>query len=277
MHSPIRNSNLARHRRASATSGLIGSYRFGKRSRITPFCRSRNLGRLQRLAQAARIAASGGSRTPGPALVGDVVFGTRGATMLPDHWNLASIFMRWCLRITHSTRQLGRHSLNWRTARLFCAVWFTLTSIGLPGSLSLMTENSCARKPGSQCHCSLAKRMSGTCCCGRESQQQLVKTCCSAKKSALKVTESTGTGCCSSKSKPQRAAATSPRAELSISRCDCGSESPENVSLAQEPRLPVTVAAISFPEMNVAFVASPADRVESALLLPPVPPPKIVL
>ena len=197
--------------------------------------------------------------------------------MLPDLWNLASIFMRWCLRIAHSTRQLGRHSLSWRTARLFCAVWFTLTSIGLPGSLSLMTGSSCARQPGSQCHCSLAKRMSGTCCCGRESQQQLVKTCCSAKKSAQKVTGSTEIGCCSSKSKPPRIAVMPPKAELSIARCDCNSESPENVSLAQEPRLPATVSVISLPETTVAFVALPSERVESALLLPPVPPPNIVL
>ena len=156
-------------------------------------------------------------------------------------------------------------------------MWFTLTSIGLPGSLSLMTGKSCARQPGSQCHCSLAKRMSGTCCCGRESQQQLVKTCCSAKTSAQKVTDSTEMGCCSSKSKPPRIAATPPKAELSIARCDCNSESPENVSLAQEPRLPATATMIARSETTVRFFALPVDRVESAPLLPPVPPPKVVL
>lgn len=185
--------------------------------------------------------------------------------------------MQWCLRFAHAARQSCRQSLNWRTARLFCAVWFTLTSIGFPGSLSLVSGNSCARNPGSQCHCSLTKRMSGTCCCGRESQPQLAKSCCSAKKSVPKAAESADVSCCSSKSKPQRIATTPPIAELSIARCDCGSESPESVSLAQEPRLAVAVSPISFPEMNVAFVASPAVRVESALLLPPVPPPKVVL
>lgn len=195
----------------------------------------------------------------------------------PQFQNSASIVMRWCRSVTHSARRTCHQALTWRTARMFCAVWFTLASIGLPGSLSLMSGKSCAQNPGSQCRCSLAKRMSGTCCCGREGQVQLAKSCCSAKTSHSKVNEQIAAGCCPSKSKTQRTAATLPRAELSISRCDCGSESPENVSLAQEPRLPVPVAAISLPEMNVAFVASPANRVESALLLPPVPPPKIVL
>lgn len=186
--------------------------------------------------------------------------------------------MRWRLRFTHSAQQLCRHSLSWRTARAFCAVWFTLTSIGLPGTLSLMSGKSCARNPGSQCRCSLVKRMSGTCCCGRESQPQLAKSCCSVQKSNPEVTEPTVAGCCLSPSKAQRVSATtSPKAELSISRCDCGSESPESVSLAQEPRLPVAVALISLPQMDVALVALPAGRVESALLLPPVPPPKVVL
>lgn len=185
--------------------------------------------------------------------------------------------MRWCLRSIHSARQFCRQALNWRTARVFCAVWFTLTSIGFPGSLSLLSGKNCARNPGSQCRCSLAKRMSGTCCCGRESQSQVAQSCCSAKKSNPKVTEPTAAGCCPSASKAQRVAAAPTKAELSISRCDCGSEPPESVSLAQEPRLAVAVAPISFPEMNVAFVASPTDRVENALLLPPVPPPKIVL
>lgn len=185
--------------------------------------------------------------------------------------------MRWCRSVTHSVRRACRQALTWRTARVFCAVWFALTSIGLPGSLSLLNGKTCARNPGSQCRCSLAKRMSGTCCCGREGQVQLAKSCCSTKTSNLKKTEQPAVGCCSSKSKTQQTAATSPRAELSISRCDCGSESPENVSLAQEPRLPVVVSAIFFTEVTAAFVTSPADRVESALLLPPVPPPKVVL
>ena len=72
-------------------------------------------------------------------------------------------------------------------------------------------------------------------------------------------------------------AATPRKVELSISRCDCGSDSPEGGSLIQEPRSLATVSVISLPETTVAFVALPADRVESALLQPPVPPPKIVL
>lgn len=65
--------------------------------------------------------------------------------------------------------------------------------------------------------------------------------------------------------------------ELSMARCDCGPGSPEGVSLIEEPRLPATGSAISLPKTNVAFAVLPADRVESALLLPPVPPPKVVL
>ena len=173
-----------------------------------------------------------------------------------------------CLRFTLSARQLGRHSLSWRTARLLCAVWFALTSIGLPGSVSQMGGASCARSPGSQCRCSLTKRMIGSCCCSREVQPQIAKSCCSVKKTAAKLAEPIATACCSSKTL---------KAELSLSRCDCGSETPESVSLIQEPRLPATVSAISWPEEAVAFVVLPAERVESALLLPPVPPPKVVL
>ena len=110
--------------------------------------------------------------------------------------------------------------------------------------------------------------MSGTCCCSREAQPQLAKSCCSVKKSAPKLFEPTASACCSSKA---------PKIELSIARCDCGSDSPEGVSLIQEPRLPATSAAISWPETNVAFAVLPADWVESALLSPPVPPPKVVL
>lgn len=194
----------------------------------------------------------------------------------PQLRNSVSIVMRWCRSVTNSARRFCRQALTWRTARALCAVWFTLTSIGFPGSLSVMSGKSCARNPGSQCGCSLAKRISGSCCCGREAPQQVAKSCCSPKKSALQLNEPT-TSCCSSKSKPQRIAAAPPKVELSIAKCDCNSDSPETVSLAQEPRLPVAVTAILFEEANTAFVALPVDRTESALLLPPVPPPKIVL
>jgi len=70
---------------------------------------------------------------------------------------------------------------------------------------------------------------------------------------------------------------TSPKAELSISRCDCSSEFPENVSLAQEPRLPVSPLVILSPQSVETFLALPVDRFESASLSPPVPPPKVVL
>ncbi len=183
--------------------------------------------------------------------------------------------MRWCLRFTHSARQLCRHSMSWRTARLFCAAWFTLTSIGLPVSLSQMSEKSCARKAGSQCRCSLTKRMAGTCCCSREAQPQLAKTCCSVKKPVPRLSGSApSAGCSQATVKVSQATV---KVELSISRCDCGADSPAGLSLIPEPRLPATVSAVSVPETTVAFVTLPAEWVESALLPPPVPPPKVVL
>ena len=176
--------------------------------------------------------------------------------------------MRWCLRFTPSAWHLCGHSLSWRTARLFCAAWFALTSIGLPVNLSPMSEKSCARMPGSQCRCSLTKRLSGTCCCRHEAQPQLAKSCCSVKKSVSKSSEPAASAGCSQ---------ATPKVELSISHCDCGADSPAGLSLVQEPRLPATVSAMSLPETTVAFVTLPAEWVESVLLPPPVPPPKVVL
>lgn len=181
-----------------------------------------------------------------------------------------------CLRVDHSVRRIFRRSTSWRTLRLICAVWFALTSMGLPGSLTSLSGKSCARNPGSQCRCSVAKRLSGTCCCGRDGRPQVAKSCCSAKQSAPTVAESRATGCCSTKSQTPQIAA-SLKAELSIARCDCGSEFPENMSLAQEPRLLAAVSVMACPETDAEFVVLPVDRVESALLLPPIPPPKVVL
>lgn len=173
-----------------------------------------------------------------------------------------------CVRWNHSVRHLCRQALSWRTARLFCAAWFMLTSVGLPMGLSQFGESSCAQNPGTQCRCSLTKRLSGTCCCRSEASQQLAKSCCSVKKSAPKVTEQSGPKCCSSKAAKH---------ELSIARCDCPSDSSEGVSLTQEPRSLASVSVLSLLETQVALVALPVERVESALLLPPVLPPKVVL
>lgn len=183
----------------------------------------------------------------------------------------------WCRSAARSVRRFSCQAFTWRAARAVCALWFLVSSTGFSGGLSLLSGQSCARNPGTQCHCSLAKRMSGTCCCGREAQTPAAKSCCSIKQPAPKSTEPTERGCCSTKSKPPRVAASPEKVELSIARCDCGPDSPESVSLTQEPRLLVAVAAISFSEMTASFVPSPADQAESALLLPPVPPPKIVL
>ena len=184
--------------------------------------------------------------------------------------------MHWHRRVIQSARQLCRLAFSWRSARVFCAVWFALTSVGFPLSLSQLGRASCATNPGQQCRCSLTKRMSGTCCCSRGSKPQATKSCCAAKQTASRVAPPEA-ACCSSKSTGPTVAATPQKVELSIARCDCGSDSPQGVSQSQEPRLPVMATVISVPEPNIAFVAFPDDRVESALLLPPVPPPKVVL
>lgn len=176
--------------------------------------------------------------------------------------------MRCCLRLNRRAGHSDRSALSWRAARAFCVVWFLLTSIGLPFNLPQTGEKTCARNPGAQCRCSLKKRLSGTCCCGRDAGPQLAKSCCSVKKSQPKLPEPIASACCSPKGRTH---------ERSISRCDCGSESPENISLDQEPRLPVLSSRILWPQVTAAFVVLPADRVESAQRLPPVPPPKVVL
>ncbi len=185
--------------------------------------------------------------------------------------------MCWCLRVNHSVRQLRRRVLNWRGARAFCAVWFTLTSISFPFSLSQMTGKNCVSNPGQQCRCSLAKRMSETCCCGRESEPELVKTCCSVSRPTQPRFRIASTVCCQEKSTANSLAPTTPKVELSIGPCDCGSESPNGVSLVREPRLVAKSLQIPFPEVIAAVIALPVERVEGAPLQPPVPPPKVVL
>ena len=166
--------------------------------------------------------------------------------------------MSWCLRLKSSTRQIVRRSLSWRIARAICAVWFTLTSVGLPMSLLSFGNPSCARSPGSQCLCSLSKRLSETCCCSRgASQPQLAKSCCSTKKGAPKLSGPTASTHCASKT---------PRVELSIARCDCAPDSPDSLSLVQEPRLPVAASAILLLATTGTFDALPTDRIESVLL-----------
>ena len=176
--------------------------------------------------------------------------------------------MRWCLRWKFTARQIVRYTMSWRTARAFCAVWFALTSVGLPMSLSSLTSMSCAKNPESQCRCSMSKRLSGTCCCRQAEPQQVAKSCCSAKKPSPKTSEPTVSRNCSS---------IFSRTELSIARCDCPADSPESVSPVQEPRLPADASAMALPNTTATFAALPTERVESALLLPPVPPPKVVL
>ena len=188
-----------------------------------------------------------------------------------------SFIMRRSLRFTQSARRVCRQALNWRIARAFCAVWFTLTSIGFPSTLPQLAGSSCATNSGQNCRCSIAKRMSGTCCCAGDSKPQAPKSCCSAKPSVPKLTGPVVPSCCPSKATAQGVATTPQKVELNIARCGCDTDSPENVSLAQEPRLSAPAAVISLLETTVAFVALPDDRVESALRQPPVPPPKVVL
>lgn len=182
--------------------------------------------------------------------------------------------MRCCRQFTKTVRSVRRQTLNWRTARFFCALWFALTAIGFPSNLSLLGGSTFARNPSQSCHCSVAKRLSGTCCCARDSIPKSGSTCCSAKKQTL---NSPVVNDCQPKTSARCAIANSPKVELSIARCDCNTESPDNMSLTQEPRLPATVPVVVLPETSISFRLLPGERVESALLLPPVPPPKLVL
>jgi len=190
------------------------------------------------------------------------------SSLSTEQRNSSELVMQSCLRSTHLVQRFVYHSSSWRMARMVCAVWFALTSIGLPASFSLISGTGCARNPGSQCRCSITKRMSGSCCCRREAEPQDVKSCCSVKKSAPKLAEPKPSTCCSTEK---------PKVEDSVSRCDCGSDSPAGMSAFQEPRLPTPATLISFMEIDVPFFALPAKWDESALLLPPVPPPKVVL
>lgn len=173
-----------------------------------------------------------------------------------------------CFRITQLARTFFRHVVSWRTARAFCAVWFTLSSVSFPDCLALIVDASCARNPGSQCRCSMTKRLSGNCCCRSETKFQVTKSCCSNKKSAHNSKELAAFNHCSLKTS---------KVELGIARCDCPSDSPEGISLTQDPRLPASVSVFTWPEQSVSLIFFPVDRVVSALRLPPVPPPKVVL
>jgi hypothetical protein len=195
----------------------------------------------------------------------------------PSQATLSNITMYWHYCFAHVARELHGHVLNWRAARTFCAVWFTLTSISFPFSLSPMTGKSCTTNPGQQCRCSLAKRMSETCCCGRESKPERLKSCCSVSRPTRSQFLIVPTKCCQEKSTANSQALTTSKVELSVGPCDCGSESPNGVSLVGEPRLAVRSLQLPFPVMTVAVIALPVDRVESAPLQPPVPPPKVVL
>lgn len=185
--------------------------------------------------------------------------------------------MRGSLRFTEMARRACRQILSWRVARAFCAVWFSLASVGFPDALQQFGGSNCMSNPGQTCRCSITKRMSGTCCCSRDSMPQTAKSCCSVKRSVGKLTETVASRCCSSKAKGPPLTTMPQKNELSISRCDCSSDVPERVSPIPEPRLPATVSIISLCETAVTFVAFPVERVEGALLQPPVPPPKIVL
>ena len=176
--------------------------------------------------------------------------------------------MSWPIRFLQSARQFFRVSVGLRAARLCCAVWFALTSIGIPSFFVQPDDFESASVSASQCRCSLAKRLSGTCCCGRDAQAKQAKSCCATKKPASRLSKPLASAGCSSKAA---------KTELSVSRCDCVWGSPERASQIQDFRLPATVTEISPPEITVELAALPVKGFESVLLLPPVPPPKVVL
>lgn len=180
------------------------------------------------------------------------------------------------LRDSQPVVRLLQASVGWRGSRLFCAVWFTLTSLGFPLDLFNVRSTSCAVNPGQGCRCSMAKRMSGTCCCRNEAVPVAEQSCCSIKKSSSSVPQAQAE-CCGSKKNPSVVSTKSSEVELAVAACDCSSDVPGGSSLEQQPRLLAAPVVLSELVVAVVVCKSGDKQAESASLAPPIPPPKIVV
>lgn len=181
-------------------------------------------------------------------------------------------------RLRQLSNQIHRSLRNWRGVRVFCAVWFTLISVGFPNTLAQLVSNARTTSVSRDCRCSLTKRLSGSCCCVRTGNVLAKKSCCSAG-SAIPVrhksTESRS--CCAPATIREDVSSNSQETEFAVSRCGCDPDSSDKSTLTLEPRILVTASAIVIPVTVSIYDAFPTVRVESAMCQPPVPPPKIVL
>lgn len=113
----------------------------------------------------------------------------------------------------------ARHITLARLARLFhgpsaralLVLAFVASSLGIPFGLGGRGPAGCSARPGQECRCSLAKRMSGTCCCSQpKSAAPTGGSCCASADAAPSKAPETAylaeATCCSSGVKREIAA-----------------------------------------------------------------------
>lgn len=155
------------------------------------------------------------------------------------------------------------------------ALWFTLSSMGFPGgALNSTTQAGTftnAASPGSQCGCSLQKRLAGNCCCKQSAVNPATRlaSCC-AKPSPAK------SACCiKSKPTPAEVSYRSPVSRiLAIESCDCGSAADHDRVNHPQPRLPAVSVVVSIKVSATQWIAPLSERGQGERNEPPTPPPR---
>ncbi len=202
------------------------------------------------------------------------------------------------MSLPHPTALLKRHhrlsvlALHW-----LLTIWFTISSVGAPLLLvhTMPSEgmSGCASSPDGQCRCSLKKRMSGTCCCSRKSQQSTdarevtssdsaTRSCCGLKTPSEPSHEPS---CCSKKSISSAADRSTKRAAskssdspkeriLAIESSPCGSDSHDELLVNLDPRLQLQEFLVTFDVPDDLRVAWLQARNVGERLEPPTPPPR---
>lgn len=185
-------------------------------------------------------------------------------------------------RFSLPPRPFARHAAAWRLTGAFCVLWFTLVSVGVPSHAT--GAQACASVPGQTCRCSSEKRLSGTCCCRRESRPatQAASSCCAAKLVSVRPARPVPARvppCCSKKlTAPSSPSPVPPSQRMtSIDACGCGSDASPGLVQIQEPRVSTAVAAVLWPTVADAWLALPCERFTGAPLQPPVPPPRLAV
>ena len=181
------------------------------------------------------------------------------------------------LTFRQSCRRVGAVALHW-----LLIVWFALSSMGFPLSgLSSTTQpetQACAVNPGSQCRCSLKKKLAGSCCCkqqpmakqtARESAVARPASCC-AKPSPAK------SACCAKSKVTPAKESSRPAASriLAIESCDCGPEADHDRMNHPLPRLLVTKVIVSIAWPTSLWIAPLSERGQGDRIEPPTPPPR---